>query len=127
VKRYNSIEMANWTAVAAVLLALAVALGAFGAHGLRGKIDDYSMGIWERAVLYHFLHALGLLIVSIMPRPAGINWPAWLLLCGVVLFSGSLYVLAVSGVRTLGAITPLGGVAFIAAWIALAIQHRSRI
>ncbi len=119
--------MPNWTGVAAVLLALAVALGAFGAHGLRGKIDDYSMGIWERAVLYHFLHALGLLIVSILPRPAGINWPAWLLVAGVGLFCGSLYVLAVTGVRTLGAITPFGGVAFIAAWLVLAIQYRSRI
>ncbi len=117
--------MSNWTAVAAVLLALGVALGAFGAHGLRGKIDDYSMSVYERAVLYHFIHALGLLIVSIMPKPAGVNWPAWLLVAGIVLFCGSLYVLAVMGIRTLGAITPFGGVAFIAAWIVLAIQRRS--
>ncbi|HTS75092.1 MAG TPA: DUF423 domain-containing protein [Bryobacteraceae bacterium] len=117
--------MSNWTAVAAVLLALGVALGAFGAHGLRGKIDDYSMSVYERAVLYHFIHALGLLIVSIMPKPAGVNWPAWLLVAGIVLFCGSLYVLAITGIRTLGAITPFGGVAFIAAWIVLAIQRRS--
>jgi uncharacterized membrane protein YgdD (TMEM256/DUF423 family) len=116
--------MPSWTSVAAVLLALAVAIGAFGAHGLRGRIDDYSMTIYERAVLYHFIHALGLLIVSMMPRPAGINWPAWLLLAGIVLFSGSLYVLAVTGIRALGAVTPFGGVAFIAGWIALAIQKR---
>jgi len=117
--------MSNWTAVAAVLLALGVALGAFGAHGLRGKIDDYSMSVYERAVLYHFIHALGLLIVSIMPKPAGVNWPAWLLVAGIALFCGSLYVLAITGIRTLGAITPFGGVAFIAAWIVLAIQRRS--
>ncbi len=108
----------NWTAVAAILLAIAVALGAFGAHGLRGKIDDYSMTIWERAVFYQFVHALGMLIVSIMPRPS--NIAAWLFLAGILLFSGSLYVLAVTGVRTLGMITPFGGVAFIAGWVCLA-------
>ncbi|MBZ5603746.1 MAG: DUF423 domain-containing protein [Acidobacteriia bacterium] len=108
----------NWTAAAAILLALAVALGAFGAHGLRGKIDDYSMTIWERAVFYHFVHALGLLIASIMPRPS--TTANWLFLAGILLFSGSLYVLAVTGVRTLGAVTPFGGVAFIAAWLVLA-------
>lgn len=116
--------MPSWTAVAAVLLALAVALGAFGAHGLRGRIDDYSMNVYERAVMYHFVHALGLLIVSTMPKPSGVNWPAWLLVAGIVLFSGSLYVLAITGVRALGAVTPFGGVAFIAAWIVLAIQRR---
>jgi uncharacterized membrane protein YgdD (TMEM256/DUF423 family) len=113
--------MSNWTAVAAVSLALAVALGAFGAHGLRGRIDDYSMGVYERAVLYHFVHALGLLVVSMMPARPGLNWVAWLLVAGIVLFSGSLYVLAITGVRALGAITPFGGVAFIAAWVMLAI------
>ncbi len=108
----------NWTATAAILLALAVAFGAFGAHGLRGKIDDYSMSIYERAVFYHFIHALGLLIVSLMPRtPAAV---AWLLVAGIVLFSGSLYVLAITGVRALGAVTPFGGIAFIAAWLLLA-------
>jgi uncharacterized membrane protein YgdD (TMEM256/DUF423 family) len=113
--------MTNWTAVAAVFLALAVALGAFGAHGLRGRIDEYSMGVYERAVMYHFLHALGLLVVSMMPVRPRLNWVAWLLVAGIVLFSGSLYVLAVTGVRTLGAIPPFGGVAFIAAWVMLAI------
>ena len=108
----------NWTATAAILLALAVAFGAFGAHGLRGKIDDYSMNVYERAVLYHFIHALGLLIVAQMPRPSAAV--AWLLVAGIVLFSGSLYVLAISGVRALGAVTPFGGVAFIAAWALLA-------
>ena len=108
----------NWTAAAAVLLALAVAFGAFGAHGLRGRIDEYSMSVYERAVFYHFVHALGLLIFSTLPRrPAAVGW---LLVAGVVLFSGSLYLLAVTGVRTLGAVTPFGGVAFIAAWVWLA-------
>jgi uncharacterized membrane protein YgdD (TMEM256/DUF423 family) len=108
----------NWTAVGAILLALAVAIGAFGAHGLRGKIDDYSMSIYERAVFYHFVHALGILIVSLLPRYAAAV--RWLLLAGIVLFSGSLYVLAVTGVRAFGAVTPFGGVSFIAAWLVLA-------
>lgn len=110
--------MMNWTATAAILLALAVAIGAFGAHGLRGRIDDYSMSIYERAVMYHFFHALGLLIVSMMPRPS--TAVCWLLLAGIILFSGSLYVLVVTGVRALGAVTPFGGIAFIAAWLILA-------
>ncbi|HLH38091.1 MAG TPA: DUF423 domain-containing protein [Bryobacteraceae bacterium] len=110
----------NWTGVAAILLALAVAIGAFGAHGLRGKIDDYSMTVYERAVMYHFFHALGLLIVSTLPRQTALSWVSWLLLAGIVLFSGSLYLLAITGVRSLGAVTPFGGLAFLAAWIVLA-------
>ena len=115
----------NWTAVGAIGLALAVMLGAFGAHGLRGRLDDYSMSVYERAVFYHFIHAIGLLIVPLFPRSGMIsessaNWVCWLLACGVLIFSGSLYVLAISGVRALGAITPIGGVSFIAAWLLLA-------
>jgi len=112
----------NWTAVAAIFLALAVALGAFGAHGLRGRIDDYSMNVYDRAVFYHFVHALGLLMVSFMPRLSAVV--GWLLVAGMVLFSGSLYVLAITGVRTLGAVTPFGGIAFIAAWVLLAWTAR---
>ncbi len=108
----------NWTAIASVLLAAAVILGAFGAHGLRGRIDDYSMTIYERAVFYHFVHGLGLLLYSTLGRrPAAVGW---LLVAGVLLFSGSLYLLAITGVRILGAVTPFGGAAFIAAWVWLA-------
>jgi uncharacterized membrane protein YgdD (TMEM256/DUF423 family) len=110
----------NWTSTAAVLLALAVMIGAFGAHGLRGKLDEYSMSVYERAVFYHFVHALGLLIVSTLARQSALNWVCWLLLAGIVLFSGSLYVLAITGVRALGAVTPFGGLSFIAAWLVLA-------
>lgn len=115
----------NWSAVAAVLLAVAVGLGAFGAHGLKGRLDAYSMDIWQKAVLYHFFHAFGLLIVALMPRiqvvsESSATWICALLFAGVLFFSGSLYGLALSGVTVLGAITPIGGVAFIAAWLLLA-------
>jgi uncharacterized membrane protein YgdD (TMEM256/DUF423 family) len=115
-----------WTATAALLLGLAVVFGAFGAHALRTRLDDYSMGIYERAVFYHFVHALGLLIVSIMPRLSWLTestafWVCSLLLAGIVIFSGSLYALAISGVRALGAVTPIGGLCFIAAWFLLAV------
>ncbi|BDC48354.1 DUF423 domain-containing protein [Bryobacterales bacterium F-183] len=109
--------------LAAALLAIAVALGAFGAHALKARFDAYSMGIWEKAVLYHFLHALGLLIVSQLPDPPKVT--AWLLVAGIVFFSGSLYVLAFTGIPILGAVTPIGGVCFIAAWILLAVKLSS--
>jgi uncharacterized membrane protein YgdD (TMEM256/DUF423 family) len=116
----------NWTAVGAIALALAVMIGAFGAHGLRGRLDDYSLGIYERAVLYHFIHALGILIVSLFV-PQRTAWICGLLAAGIILFSGSLYALALTGNRMLGAITPIGGVSFIAAWVLLAVTApRSR-
>jgi uncharacterized membrane protein YgdD (TMEM256/DUF423 family) len=115
----------NWSAIGAVFLAVAVALGAFGAHGLRDRLDAYSLGIWEKAVFYHFIHAMGVLVVSMLPRSGSFSTNAasnvcWLLSAGVLIFSGSLYVLALTGVRSLGAITPIGGVSFIAAWLLLA-------
>lgn len=116
----------NWSAIAAFLLALAVALGAFGAHGLRGRLDAYSMSVYEKAVFYHFIHALGILFVSILARTGALTLTAqdrvaWLLFIGILIFSGSLYALAISGVRVLGAITPIGGLAFIAGWIWLGV------
>ncbi len=115
-----------WSATGAAGLGLAVVLGAFGAHGLRGKLDSYSMGIYERAVFYHFIHAMGLLVVPVLARLNALSQPSAALLCallaaGITLFSGSLYILAVTGTRWLGAITPIGGLCFIAAWFVLAI------
>jgi uncharacterized membrane protein YgdD (TMEM256/DUF423 family) len=117
----------NWSAAAAIMMGLAVAFGAFGAHGLQARLDAYSMGVYEKAVLYHFFHALGLLIVSFLPRLGPLSqsagtWVCSLLFAGILLFSGSLYVLALTGVRALGAITPLGGLAFLAAWFLLAFR-----
>lgn len=111
--------------IAATLLALAVALGAFGAHALKARLDVYEMGIWQKAVLYHFLHALGLLIVSQMAQLES-TAVCWLLIAGIVFFSGSLYVLALSGVTVLGAVTPIGGVCFIGAWLLLAVRLAKR-
>ncbi len=115
----------NWSAIGAILLALAVIVGAFGAHALQARMDEYSRGVYETGVIYHFFHALGLLIVSFLPRIHALSerraaWVCGLLCVGVVIFSGSLYLLAITGVRTLGAITPIGGVAFIAGWGLLA-------
>jgi uncharacterized membrane protein YgdD (TMEM256/DUF423 family) len=115
----------NWGATGATALALAVIIGAFGAHGLRDKLDAYSTGVYEKAVMYHFFHALGILIVSMMPKAGYLSqtqaaWVCGLLTVGIVLFSGSLYVLAVTRIPMLGAITPFGGVSFIAGWLMLA-------
>lgn len=108
-------------------MALAVAMGAFGAHGLRDRLDVYSMTVYEKAVFYHFIHALGILLVALLARtsaitPAGQTRVAWLLLIGIIVFSGSLYALAVTGVRMLGAITPIGGLAFIIGWLLLVYE-----
>lgn len=107
----------------AVLAALGVAAGAFSAHALRGRLKPDLLNVFEAGVRYQLIHALGLLAVAW----ASTRWPGratnmagWLFLAGIVLFSGSLYALSVSGVRALGVITPLGGVAFIVGWMALA-------
>jgi uncharacterized membrane protein YgdD (TMEM256/DUF423 family) len=121
-----------WSGIGALLLGLAVMLGAFGAHALRGRLDAYSMSVYERAAFYHFIHALGLLIVPLFMR-AGVlaasvgTWVCALLLAGIVIFCGSLYLLAVTGNRSLGAITPVGGVAFIAAWLLLGLVLVQRL
>jgi|SRR5579885_571078 uncharacterized membrane protein YgdD (TMEM256/DUF423 family) len=115
----------NWSVAGAVALAVAVILGAFGAHGLRDRLDANSRSVYETAVMYHFFHALGLLIVSLMPKSGFLtqsqaSWVCGLLGAGIVLFSGSLYVLVVTRIAILGAITPFGGLAFIAGWVLLA-------
>lgn len=103
---------------------LAVTFGAFGAHALRDRLDDYSRGVFETAVQYHFYHALALLAVGIIalnqPHTVMLKSAGWLFLIGTVVFSGSLYVLALTGIKWLGAITPFGGLAFIAGWACLA-------
>jgi uncharacterized membrane protein YgdD (TMEM256/DUF423 family) len=107
--------------IAATLCFVAVGLGAFGAHALKTSLGARDMlGAWEKAVLYQFLHALALLALAFVPN---VNKPAAiLLLAGVALFSGSLYVMALTNVRALGAITPLGGLCFLAGWAWLVVS-----
>jgi uncharacterized membrane protein YgdD (TMEM256/DUF423 family) len=99
---------------------LAVALGAFGAHALKSRIPPEMLAVWHTAVEYHVFHALGLLAVGLvavqLPESALLRWSGWAMLAGILLFSGSLYALALSGERWLGAVTPIGGLAFLAAW-----------
>jgi uncharacterized membrane protein YgdD (TMEM256/DUF423 family) len=114
----------NWSGIGALFLAVAVMLGAFGAHALRGHLDAYAMGIWEKAVFYHFIHALGMLAVpAVAKNAAAANRVCLLLAVGILFFSGSLYTLALTGVPILGAVTPLGGLAFIAAWLWLGVSQ----
>jgi uncharacterized membrane protein YgdD (TMEM256/DUF423 family) len=116
--------MAKLTLLLAALSGLlSVAVGAFGAHALRARLDEYSLRVFETGVQYQFYHALGLFGVALLllrfPGNTLLQSSAWMFVLGSVLFSGSLYLLAISGVRWLGAITPLGGLAFIAGWACL--------
>jgi uncharacterized membrane protein YgdD (TMEM256/DUF423 family) len=115
--------MTNTTAtrVAAVAGFLAVALGAFGAHGLKTILAQKgTASIWETAVFYHFIHAVMLFVLAERkPLPAG---PWWCFLAGIMIFSGSLYMLAVTDLRWLGIITPVGGIGLLVGWLWLAIN-----
>jgi len=108
-----------------VLLALAVTLGAFGAHALRARLAPELLAVYQTAVQYHFYHALGLALIGLLamqwPESGWLRAAGWSMVGGMLLFSGSLYVMSLTGVRALGAITPIGGLAFIAAWLLLAV------
>jgi uncharacterized membrane protein YgdD (TMEM256/DUF423 family) len=110
--------------LASSFLFAAVAFGAFGAHGLKAAIAPDMLAVYQTAVQYHFWHALGLLgiglLLALRPDSRMLGVAGWLLVAGMLLFSGSLYALAVTGIRGFGAITPLGGVAFLAGWACLA-------
>ena len=114
----------SWMVVGSLLGACGVALGAFGAHGLKSRVDPAMLAVFETAVRYHLTHALALLAVAWARE----RWPGtpataagWLFLTGIVIFSGSLYLMVLTGARWLGAVTPLGGLALIAGWCALAL------
>lgn len=106
---------------------LSVAFGAFGAHMLEGRVADKYLDTWQTAVQYQMFHAIGLMAVAILMSSSllgplsSLNWAGYLMLAGIIIFSGSLYVLSLTGISILGAITPIGGVAFIAGWIMLII------
>ena len=112
-------------AFGALLAACAVAIGAFGAHALKAKLAPEALAIYQSGVQYHFWHALGLLAVGLLcqhlPESDWLRAAGWLLAAGVVLFSGSLYALALGAPRGLGVVTPFGGLAFILGWAALLV------
>lgn len=117
--------------VAALLAGLGVVCGAFGAHALKGLLGAYEMSVYEKAVSYHLLHAIAALIVSVLgslPEPQQVlpqpkaRLVALMLIAGLAVFSGSLYALSMTGMRWLGAVTPIGGVLMIAAWLVLGFE-----
>ena len=109
----------------AVNMVLCVGLGAFGAHGLKGRLSEHLLAVYQTGVQYHLLHAIGLLVVGLVMFQADhgslFRWAGYLMLIGIVLFSGSLYVLALGGAKWFGVVTPFGGLAFIAAWSVFAV------
>lgn len=117
-----------WIRVGAIVSGLAVAAGAFGAHGLRGKLLDADLQTFEVAVRYQMYHGLALLAVAwLASRGSGamVNAAGWFFLGGIIVFSGSLYVLVLTGERWLGAITPIGGLSLLAGWACLLLSTRS--
>ncbi|MGD6966504.1 DUF423 domain-containing protein [Rossellomorea vietnamensis] len=117
--------MKTFIIIGAINAFLSVAFGAFGAHALEGKISQKYIDTWNTGVLYQMFHSMGILIIGVLmgniASSSLLNWSGWLMLIGIVLFSGSLYILSLSGIKVLGAITPLGGVAFLIAWVLLII------
>ena len=119
----------TFTAAGAIAAALAVVCGAFGAHALRDVLPPPRMIVWHTGVEYHLTHALGLLAVGAFAArhdSRAVSWAGWLLTAGIVLFSGSLYALALSGVKMIGLITPFGGLCFIGGWVCLAVAALRR-
>ena len=113
-------------ATAAIILSIAVMLGAFGAHALEELITADRMATWETAVLYHFVHGLALLMTGTLVKNDDgkfLKWASYLFIVGILIFSGSLYTLVLTDIGWLGAITPLGGISFIIAWLFLAIHY----
>ena len=122
----EKVSAKSFLSITAVLAALAVLLGAFGAHGLKAQLTPEMLAVYQTAVQYHMWHALGLGIVALTafhwPRTNGLQWTAGLMIAGIVLFSGSLYALALTNIKMLGVVTPFGGLAFILAWIVFAVS-----
>jgi uncharacterized membrane protein YgdD (TMEM256/DUF423 family) len=107
----------------AVQMFLAIALGAFGAHGLKAYLDSYGLSVWQTAVQYHMIHGLALVTLGLFQRATkneAMGLYQWIFGAGILLFSGSLYLLALTGIKFLGAITPLGGLLFLFGWAHLA-------
>ncbi len=109
-----------------VMMALGVALGAFGAHGLKDMVDAHMLEVWQKGVTYHFYHAIGLLFIAFLSTLSDVDTKkltkaGYIMFGSIILFSGSLYTMALTGIKVLGAITPIGGVGFIVSWIMIAL------
>lgn len=112
--------------IASLAAALGIGLGAFGAHALKDTLAaSGSTDTWEKAVFYHLIHAVALLALSLAPSSLKTKWTSILFTVGILLFSGSLYALALTHIKAFGPITPFGGLAFIAGWIILALPQKS--
>ena len=111
--------------LAAALMFAGVAAGAFGAHALKARLTPDELAIWQTAVQYHVWHGIGLLATGLLllhrPDSVALGVSGWLFVAGIALFSGSLYALALTGARGLGALTPVGGIAFLGGWAAMAL------
>ena len=117
----------NFLAIGAISGCLVVILGAFGAHGLKDIFDEYGKSIYERAVLYHMFHTMAILVVGLIKKiqpEMQLSVAGWAFILGIILFSGSLYTLSVTGIKLLGMITPIGGVLFIIGWVILFFKVR---
>jgi uncharacterized membrane protein YgdD (TMEM256/DUF423 family) len=111
--------------IGSISMMFAVMLGAFGSHGLQGKLTEKMLNAWNTGVHYHIIHSLGIILIALLISKLGqtslILWSGWLIFVGIILFSGSLYLLSVTNITKLGIITPFGGMAFIIGWVLLAI------
>ena len=115
----------NYFVIGAISGCLVVILGAFGAHRLKDILDEYGKSIYNKAVLYHMFHTMGILVLGLIEKiqpEIQLNLAGWAFLLGIVLFSGSLYILAVTGFKWMGIITPIGGVFFIIGWVILIMK-----
>lgn len=120
----------NWTQLGSVLMFLGVGLGAFGSHLLRTKVSEASLEIFKTGVLYHFIHALAILIVgwlSTQTNDPRVHYAGLFFMAGIVLFSGSLYLLSITEIKWLGMITPLGGLSFLIGWALLFYSNYSHL
>ena len=119
--------MKTYLIIGASLAGLAVLIGAFGAHGLKARVSSEDLGVFETAVRYHMYHSLGIILISILGITKDfpddiLLMPAYLMIAGIIIFSGSLYILVLTNIRWLGAITPIGGSLLIFSWFLFAFN-----
>ncbi len=120
----------HWIKLGSLFMFLAVALGAFGAHALKGKLSDYHLSVYQTGVLYQMVHALGLFVIawlSTVTADPKVATAGYFLVAGIILFSGSLYCLAMTQIKWFGPITPLGGVSFLIGWAILFFSYYDQL